>query len=376
VFVGMMVITEALVGAKRRSDLARLVIAEEFRSLAETSPDAILFTDSAGLVLFGNPALASMFRLTSKELLGRPAALLVPALEQPNSSGEFLAIRADGSRFYVEATTGRFGAKATIFVRDISDRKAAQEKLRKSEEQLRITQAKLANAAQNAAISELAAAVVHEISQPLSAMVANGQASLRWLTAVPPNMPDGILSVERIVRDGKDAGEVVRGLRFLFRRSTPEKTSLDLGTVAEEVAALLRDRAQLEDIVVDLEHSSTLPAVEGDKIQLQQVLVNLIGNAMDALQASPRPRRILIRLRQQESTLVTEILDNGSTTPDFTTIFDPFVTSEEKGMGMGLAICRSIVNAHDGRLWGAALPEGGNVFSFALPLAPGADHGS
>ncbi|MCU1294422.1 MAG: fixL, partial [Bryobacterales bacterium] len=139
VFVGAMLLTQAILEAKLRSDVARMAIGEEFRSLAETSPDGILFTDDACLVLFANPALAKMFGLPEREMLGRSAAVLLPDFEQRRSSGEYLAVRPDGSRFHGEATCGRFGDKTTIFLRDISDRKAAEEKLRRSEESLRLT---------------------------------------------------------------------------------------------------------------------------------------------------------------------------------------------------------------------------------------------
>ena len=363
IFVGALQVTEALLNAKRRSDLARLAIGEEFRSLAATSPDGIFIADEACLVLFANPALLKMFGMSDEEILGRSAAELLPGFEMLRSSGEFVAIRAVGVHFYVEATCGRFGSKTTVFLRDVSDRKAAEDRLRS-------TQARLAKASQNAAISELAAAVVHEISQPLSAMVANGQACLRWLGSTPPNTVDGRASVERIVRDGKDAAEIVRGLRSLFRQSALVKARLDLQVVITEVVSLLQGRLQRESIHLEVDLPPDLPAIEGDKIQLQQVLMNLLGNAMDALQVAAPPRRVGVRTRLQETALLTEVFDNGPVSPDFATIFDPFVTTKADGMGMGLSICRSIIKAHGGQLWGEARPEGGTVFSFTLPCGP------
>jgi len=486
VFVGALLVTEALLNAKRRSDLARLAIGEEFRSLAATSPDGIFIADEACLILFANPALLKMFGRFDEEMLGRSAAELLPGFEMLQSSGEFVAVSTDGNRFFVEATYGRFGSKTTVFLRDISDRKAAEERLRRSEESLRLTlqtipglvytctpegaieyandqvsnylgktlrevqdgawdealhpeerhrvlqerdaqfrsgaahtteyrlrrfdgvyrsfqtsvrpltdeaghivrwygvladvedrrqmedslrrtQARLATASQNAAISELAAAVVHEISQPLSAMVANGQACLRWLGSTPPNTVDGRASVERIVRDGNDAAEIVRGLRSLFRQSALVKTRLDLQVVITEVLSLIQGRLQRESIHLEVDLPPDLPAIEGDKIQLQQVLMNLLGNAMDALQGAASTGRLGIRTRLQKTALLTEVFDNGPVAPDFATIFDPFVTTKADGMGMGLSICRSIIKAHEGQLWGEARPEGGTVFSFTLP---------
>jgi len=485
-FVAVMLVSEAILHAKRRSDRERLAIGEEFRSLAETSPDAIFIAGPDKKLLFANPAMLKMYRRPLWQVLGTSTEELMPGFHPLEASGEFEAVDADGRRFYVEATCGRFGDKTTVFLRDISDRKAAEKRLQKSEQSLRLTletipglvytctpegaidygneqvsaylgktlpevrqgawdealhseerarvieqrlasfaagvahtmeyrlrrfdgnfrsfqtsvrpltddsgqiirwygvltdiedrrqaedslrrtETKLAKAAQNSAISELAAAVVHEISQPLSAMVANGQACLRWLAATPPNTADGRASVERIVRDGKDAAEIVRGLRSLFRNSALEKTKLDMRVVLSEVASVLRGRLQREDIRLEIDIPPDLPHIEGDKIQLQQVLMNLLVNAVDALKDAEYPRRIKARSRQQSTMVLTEVLDNGTAPPDFTAIFDPFVTTKADGMGMGLAICRSIIKAHDGQLWGAARAEGGTVFSFTLP---------
>ena len=363
IFVGALLVTEALLNAKRRSDFARLAIGEEFRSLAATSPDGIFIADETSRVLFANPALLKMFGTSHDEVIGRSATELLPGFELLASSGEFVAIRANGNELYVEATCGRFGNKTTVFLRDVSDRKAAENRLRS-------TEARLAKASQTAAISELAAAVVHEISQPLSAMVTNGQACLRWLASTPPNTADGRASVERIVRDGKDAAEIIRGLRSLFRDSALVKTRLDLHVVITEVLSLLQGRLQRETIHLEVDLPADIAAVEGDKIQLQQVLMNLIGNAIDALQTAPSPRLIGVRVRQQQATLLTEISDNSPAGPDFATIFDPFVTTKADGMGMGLSICRSIIKAHEGQLWGDTRPEGGTVFSFTLPIPP------
>jgi PAS domain S-box-containing protein len=367
VFVGVLLVTETLLNAKRQSDLGRLALAEEFRSLAETSPDGIFIADQSWRVRFANPALLKMFGRSLGDVLGTPTGMLLPSFQPNELSGEHVTQRADGSVFHVEATCGQFGDNTTIFLRDISDRKTAEEDRRRIEDSLRRTQARLAKAAQSAAISELAAAVVHEISQPLSAMVANGQACLRWLGTTPPNAADGRAAAERIVRDGKDAAEIVRGLRSLFRKVPSEAAPLDLRSIIEEVLSLMRGRADRENIRIDMIFPAGLPRVQGDKTQLQQVLMNLLSNAMDALTGFAGSRRVTICTRKEDSLLITDVIDNGPHPPDFTTIFDPFVTTKSDGMGMGLAICRSIIRAHDGQLFGAAHPDGGTVFTFTLP---------
>ena len=242
----------------------------------------------------------------------------------------------------------------------------AQERLR-VEESLRLTESKLARATQIATASQLATSIVHEISQPLSAMVANGQACLRWLAATPPNSEAARSGVERIVRDGKDAAEVIRGLRALFGHAALEKAELNLSRVIAEVVSLARARAAREGVVVEALAPESLPHVAGDKIQLQQVLMNLVINGMESMQASNQAKRLTIRSSRRGDMILTSVEDRGSGVEDFEAIFEAFVTTKEKGMGMGLAICRTIIEAHEGKLWASPNPSGGSVFSFTLP---------
>jgi hypothetical protein len=246
--------------------------------------------------------------------------------------------------------------------------------LRMTEESLRRTQAQLAQSAQRAAISELAASIAHEISQPISAMVANGQAGLRWLRATPIDMAGVQAALERIVRDGKDAGEVITGLRSLFRRSSPEKQPLSMRRIVGEVASLVRERAEQERVVFEILVPEDLPPVLGDRVQLQQVLLNLVTNAMDAMQCTvDRSRHLTIRAHDEGSSVLTQVVDTGIGVTDFDAIFDSFVTTKESGMGMGLSVSRSIVEAHSGKLWGEANADGGALFSFTVPHAAGGD---
>jgi len=255
------------------------------------------------------------------------------------------------------------------------------------EESLRATQARLAHATQVATVSELAAAIVHEISQPLSAMVANGHAALRWLSASPPNLTDGRAAVDRIVRDGRDAAEIVKGLRTLFRHAPLDRTELDLTQIVAEVLSLLRAKADQEDVSIELELPDCLPHILGDKIQLQQVLMNLVSNGIESMQKLADPNsngtapssipltvhshRLTIRMARCGPDVLTSIEDHGTGVSSFDTIFEPFFTTKERGMGMGLAICRSIVEAHHGKLWGEPAPISGSIFSFTIPLLEG-----
>jgi PAS domain S-box-containing protein len=250
---------------------------------------------------------------------------------------------------------------------DIDDRKSM-------EEALRTTQTRLSRATQTATVGELSASIAHEINQPLAAVVTNGHACLRWLTADTPNLGKAREAAERIVRDGKEAGEVVRRIRALFRRATLEKVPLDLNDVIGEVLGLLGAEATKRSVSVETNLETTLPPVVADRVQLQQLILNLLLNGLDAMDGlSGRPRKLFIRSRQHcEDTALVEIQDSGVGLKDPDKVFEAFFTTKENGMGMGLTICRSIVEAHDGRLWASPAEGAGTVFHFALPLKSGA----
>jgi signal transduction histidine kinase len=247
---------------------------------------------------------------------------------------------------------------------------------RRIEETLSRTQAQLSRATQIATVSELAASIAHEISQPLSAVVTNGQAASQWLSAEPPNVTNARVAAERIVRDGKDAGEVVRRIRALFRKTALAKVDLDINQVIDEVLRLIRTNALKRRIAIDSDLEKNLPLVLGDRVQLQQVIFNLLVNGIESMEAvEDRPRRLRIcsKLQDQEA-IVVEIRDHGTGLLDPEKAFEAFYTTKEKGMGMGLAICRSIVEAHGGCL-GVAPTEGpGTTFFFTLPLGSSTPH--
>lgn len=254
--------------------------------------------------------------------------------------------------------TGWYGVLA-----DIDDR-------RRIEDSLRQTGAKLSKAAQIATAAELSASIVHEISQPIAAMVANGQACLRWLSADPPNIANGKSAIERIVRDGKDAKEIIKGLRTIFKRSSPQKKFLNLREIVDEVIVLTRGRVVREGVSVSIEMPIDLPMVMGDPIQLQQVVLNLVSNAIEAMHSNrDRPKILFIRAYQADQMVLTEVIDNGEGISNIEDIFEVFFTTKENGMGVGLPISKSIIEAHEGRLWAANGASVGSVMSFALPYA-------
>ena len=246
---------------------------------------------------------------------------------------------------------------------DIDERK-------NTEEALRATQERLSRASQIAAVGELAASIAHEVNQPLSAVVANGHACLRWLLAQPPNLAKAHQAAERIVRDGKDAGEVVRRVRALFRRAAGERVALDLNDVIAEVLRLLRGEADKRGVAVETDLEKHLPPVVGDRVQLQQLLLNLLSNGIDAMDpVVNRPKKLSIRSKCHcPDSVLVEIRDYGIGLTDPDRVFEAFFTTKENGMGMGLAICRSIIEAHEGRLWASPGEGPGTTFSFTLPV--------
>jgi PAS domain S-box-containing protein len=239
-----------------------------------------------------------------------------------------------------------------------------------AEEALRQAQEELAHVSRVTTMGELTASLAHEVNQPLSAVVANGHACLRWLSADPPNLAKAHEAAARIVRDGKDAGEIVRRVRALFKRTAGEKVALDLNEVIGEVLRLLRSDAEGRGILVGTHLDKNLPQVMADRIQLQQVLLNLVLNGVEAMDSVvDRPKRLFIRsARESADTAVVEIRDHGIGMKNPDKVFQAFFTTKENGMGMGLAICRSIIDAHHGRLWVASSEGPGATVCFTIPL--------
>ena len=233
--------------------------------------------------------------------------MLLPELqEHQEPRGEFAGVSRSGSELIVEATCGRFGDKTTLFLRDISERRRTEESKRASEASLRRTESKLAEAAQLATASELAASIVHEVNQPLSAIVINGQACLRWLRDEAPNVLEGRAAAERIVRDSREVGLIISGLRSMFSHSAPERADLSLRDIADEVTLLTRSKAQHTDVTVQIQLEEDLPLICGDKVQLQQVFTNLILNAIEAMQDPSIPNRVItFRAAQEQEVILT-----------------------------------------------------------------------
>jgi PAS domain S-box-containing protein len=256
-----------------------------------------------------------------------------------------------------------------LFVGAIMDVTAAWQ----ADEQIRTTRAELERVARATVLGELSATIAHEVGQPLAAIVTYGQAAQRWLNHAPPEPLEVRTCLDSVVANGKRASEIVQRVRKLTTRGTAQHDTLSLSDAIHEAVALLEPEILRHGTTLRLDLAHGLPPLVGDRIQLQQVLVNLLVNAMQAMNgAPPEQRELLIRLYQESNgELVVAIRDSGTgvRTEDAERLFEPFFTTKAAGMGMGLAICRSIIESHGGRAWATNNTDHGATFHFTLPPA-------
>jgi C4-dicarboxylate-specific signal transduction histidine kinase len=238
----------------------------------------------------------------------------------------------------------------------------------RTQEELRRTQDKLAIASQAASLAELSASIAHEVNQPLAAIVANSHACHRWLSAEPPNLERAKVTAERIIRDANSAAEVVSRIRALFKQAGGARSSAALSGVVAEARNLLAEEAARHKVRIDVDVEGDLPIVPLDRVQIQQVLINLMRNGVEAMASAATERVLGIHVRRAGAAIKTEISDQGPGFELSEKMFEPFFTTKPNGMGMGLAICRSIIEAHGGRLWAEKNEPQGATFVFTLPV--------
>jgi PAS domain S-box-containing protein len=499
---------------KRAEDEIKRSVAR-YRVVVETASDAVVSINESGVIILANPATKRIFGYNSEELIGKPLTVLMPAaMHKLHETGlkryldtgarhlnwqgtELTALRANGEEFPAEVSFGEMtadqGKVFTGFIRDISEKKRAEEAIlasernlsliintmpvlawsalpdgaveffnqrwldytglslgraqgwgwadavhrddlgrmteywqsmisaggpgeiearfrrfdgdhrwflfradplrdksgaivkwfgtntdiddrKRAEEALRNTQAELARMMRVMTIGQLTASIAHEVSQPLSGIITNASTCLRMLNSEPPNVDGARETTQRTVRDGKRATDVITRLRTLFSKKQINIERVDLNEATREVLALLSDELQKNHVLVQHQFDDSLPPVNGDRIQLQQVLLNLLRNASDAMIAvNDRPRHLVIRTIADGNHATVRVQDSGAGfDPENTDrLFESFFTTKQEGMGIGLSLSRSIVEAHRGRLWAERNDGPGATFAFSIPWDSG-----
>jgi PAS domain S-box-containing protein len=359
-----------------------------FRTFVDHAMDAFFLLDEKLTVVDVNRQACESLGWSREELIGMhprefDVALdnaSIEALAQRAGAGEIINFetrhrRKDGSVFPVEIRTSTFEQSGKLFYlalsRDITERKRAEESMRATDNALQTARTELARVSRLTTLGELTASIAHEVNQPLGAMVTNAGACARWLAANPPNMEEARATLAHIAADGKRAGEIIGRIRALTKRQLPRMESLDMNRKVLEVVALAEHELRSRDIVLRTELDTTLPRVAGDRVQLQQVLLNLIVNAIEAMsEIVDRPRLLtIVTARSGSNAVLVEVRDSG---PGFSSdraerLFEAFYTTKTEGIGIGLSISRSIVEAHGGRLWAASNEPHGAVFRLSLP---------
>lgn len=354
--------------------------------------DAVISTDDVGRITYMNPVAESLTSFRSSEALGRPLrevyrvidedselldeATAVHAMGPPQravADSQMLLLASDGAcPVPIEQSASpiiddRGNVTGTVLVfRNLSHRRAVEKKLRDA-------QAELARVTGLTTMGELAASIAHEINQPLAAVVTNASAGLNWLRRPAPELGEVEQVLGRILADGTRAAGVIKSLQALARKSGPELTRLDMQGTIHEVVALMRPELQRHGVRVQTGPFAAQAHVRGDRIQVQQVLVNLLRNGIEAIRESADTTRLMTVRTQAtaEGDIAVSVIDSGDGIDEahLERLFDAFFTTKAHGMGMGLAICRSIVEAHQGRLWAQPLAPRGTEMCFVLPAA-------
>jgi C4-dicarboxylate-specific signal transduction histidine kinase len=263
------------------------------------------------------------------------------------------------------------GDQGVAFVLDLTERKEAEENLRRSEQRYREAQMALAHSNRITTMGQLTASIAHEVNQPISGVVTNAYAALRFLDGHPPDLGEIREALEDIIKDGNRAAGVISRIRALIKKAPPRTDDLEINEVILEVVGLTQGQMMKNGVSLQTQLAANLPMVKGDRIQLQQVLLNLIINAIEAMSGVHEGTRELLIGTQKDasSEVMVTVQDSGpGLDPEsFHRLFDPFYTTKNDGMGMGLSICRSIIEAHGGKMWASSNDGAGATFQFSLP---------
>jgi PAS domain S-box-containing protein len=357
---------------------------DELRPILETALDAVVVMKSDGVLADWNDRAVDVFGWSRDEAVGRIMAdLIIPErYREAHRKGlrrylergkgevvgrriEVSGLRKNGEEFPVELSISPIQDRDNIlfigFLRDITERRA-----------LRRARAELGRVTRKMAMGEMVASIAHEIKQPLTAISTNANAGLRWLTSATPDIERVRAILKRIGNDTQHAGKVIDSIRSMFKNEGQGKTLQDINELIREALTLVRVEVETQRVLIWTELPAELPQVPGNRVQLRQVMVNLIMNAVDAMSAVTNRARVL-RITTEGHKLdgvLISVEDSGMgiEPQNFDRIFDAFFTTKSDGMGMGLSICRSIIESHDGRLSVAAAQPHGSIFHVSLPI--------
>ena len=356
------------------ADITERKLAEEqFRTVVESAPTAMIVVGTNGRIRFANRRAEQDFGWGRDELEEMTLEQLVPnhhlqsALRGNVKGKEMFGVRRDGREFQIEVTLSEIevggDAAVLISVTDIEERK-------RMEHDSAIQRDELAHLSRLALLAELSGSLAHELNQPLTSILSNAQAAVRFMAHEPPDLAEVGASLENIIQSDKHAGEVIRRLRTLLRKVPADFQVIDLNEVVSDVLRILHSELLNKSVSVRLALHDHLPPIEGDQVQLQQVLLNLIVNGCDAMQSRAHGRELTITSGEGSGGVEVVVSDRGHGIPatDLETIFSPFVTSKPEGMGLGLAVCRTIIEAHRGRLWATNNIDTGASLHFWLPV--------
>lgn len=368
---------------------------KKIRDLLEAAPDAMVIVNHSGHIVLVNAQVERLFGYRRDDLLGCPVEMLLPeryrsvhvshrgdyaqhAHPRPMGAGlELYAVRNDGREVPVEISLSPLqteeGPLVVAAIRDISERKRAEQQVAAANEQLRRTEGERVHIARVVTWGELASSIAHEINQPLAAIVNDGAAGLRWLQARPPALEEARESVRHMIADANRASHVIARIRSSLAKKPSVKAPFDPNDLVRETAALVKGDSARFGATIRTTLATDLPDVLGDRIQVQQVLLNLILNALEAMSTvDDRPRQLALRsTRGGSAAVLLAVRDSGvGIAPDLRDrVFDPFYTTKAEGLGMGLPICRSVIEAHGGHLWAVEHEGPGITVQFTLPIA-------
>lgn len=361
---------------------------EQFRLVVEAAPSAMIMVNAQGRIALVNTQAEAVFGYARDELIGHPLEMLVPerfkshhasyrqryfddARARPMGAGqELFGRRKDGGEVPIEIDLNPIHTSEGLFVLasviDITERKRAElEAARQRNEMAHLSRVTM--------LGELSGSIAHELNQPLSAILSNAQAAQRVLAHDDADVAELRQILNDIVSEDKRAGEVIRRLRLWLKKGEVQQRSLEINDVVRDVLKLVRSDLVNQKVTVDCKLGRDLPRIIGDSVQLQQVLLNLVVNACDAMTGcNTSERRLVIRtgIENGSSAVIVSITDSGSSIPEekMEQIFEAFYTTKEKGMGLGLSVCLTIITAHQGKLWATNNTDRGATFHFSLPI--------